>query len=570
VKLRLRARSISPHHQIWLLFGVAIVTLAVIVGGMLVALGPTQGQLNGLDAKLIPTIQRIDTASAGYARTAQTVQQLAVETDPVKRNAALASLAASRSAAQIAWDAYRRLSVSLPGEGALQRSFEADRKLALAAGAQLFTGSDDSVAAFASVGQLSDTVVDDLNKIKQLYQTQVHTALHNASQDFGATQRDLLLLAVAALIGLSLGFGLAAHAARGREIKVEVLNRTLENDSTRNALEARLQRSLEMVHSEEASYALVNRALSRCAPGLAAELLLADSSRAHFSQVTKTAELDIGGCAVMSPAECPAASRGQTQVWVSSSDLDSCPYLQDRANGDCSAVCVPVSIAGNTVGVLHATAADGEPPTSNTIVNVELISRKAGERIGMLRAFSKSEVQAHTDPLTGLMNRRSLEVAVHALAEQDLPYVVAYGDLDHFKQLNDVYGHDAGDRALRLFARVLRDSLRPSDIPARYGGEEFVVVIPECSVPDAVSLIDRLRENLAAAQHGGTVPPFTVSFGVASGRLGTPFDDTVEIADGALLEAKSQGRDRVVVAGSDNDGPDVGVGQTVSEPRLVA
>ena len=66
------------------------------------------------------------------------------------------------------------------------------------------------------------------------------------------------------------------------------------------------------------------------------------------------------------------------------------------------------------------------------------------------------------------------------------PYIVAYGDLDHFKQLNDVYGHDAGDRALRLFARVVRDSLRPNDIPARYGGEEFVLVIPECTVADAV------------------------------------------------------------------------------------
>ena len=277
----------------------------------------------------------------------------------------------------------------------------------------------------------------------------------------------------------------------------------------------------------------------------------------------------MGGCSVMSPAECPAASRGQTQVWVSSTDLDSCPYLQDRENGACSAVCVPVSIVGNTVGVLHATAADGEPPASNTIVNVELISRKAGERIGMLRAFSKSEVQAHTDPLTGLMNRRSLEVEVHALAEHDLPYTVAFGDLDHFKQLNDVYGHDAGDRALRLFARVLRDSVRPNDILARYGGEEFVIVIPECSVAETVSVVDRLREKLAAAQHGGTVPPFTVSFGVASAPLGTPFDETLTLADRALLDAKHQGRDRVVVAEPDGDGPDVGVGQT-SEPRLVA
>ena len=339
MKLRFRVRSISPHHQIWLLFAVAIITVVVIAGGMLVALGPTEGQLDKLDSQLIPTIARVDTASASYARTAEIVQQLAVETDPVKRSAALASLTASRSAAEVAWNAYQRLSVSLPGEDALQRSFKADRKLALAAGAQLFTGASDSVAAFANVGQLSDAVLADLSKIKQLYQTQVHTALHNASQDFGVTQRDLLLLAAAALIGLSLAFGVAAHAARGREIKLEVLNRTLESDSTRNALEARLQRSLEMVHSEEASYTLVNRALSKCAPGLAAELLLADSSRAHFRQVTATAELDVGGCAVMSPAECPAASRGQTQVWVSSTDLDSCPYLQDRERRLLGGVC---------------------------------------------------------------------------------------------------------------------------------------------------------------------------------------------------------------------------------------
>jgi diguanylate cyclase (GGDEF)-like protein len=570
VKPRFRVRSLSSRRQIWLLFGVGIVTVAVIAGGMFVALAPTHDQLESLDSQLVPTIERIDSISASYAHTAQTVQQLAVETDPVKRSSQFASLTASRAAGAVAWNAYQRSSMSLPGEDALQRAFEADRDRALAAGAALFTGTADVAVAIANVGQLSSTVLADLDAIKQLYRTQLHTALHSAAQDVGTTQRDLIVLAAAALLSLSLAFGFAGHAARGREIKLDVLNRTLERESTRNELEARLQRSLEMAHSEEASYAIVNRALSKGAPGLAAELLLADSSRAHFSQVTKTAELDMGGCAVMSPAECPAASRGQTQVWVSSTDLDSCPYLQDRTNGACSAVCVPVSIAGNTVGVLHATAADGDPPASNTIVNVELISRKAGERIGMLRAFSKSEVQAHTDPLTGLMNRRSLEVEVRALAEHDLSYIVAYGDLDHFKQLNDVYGHDAGDRALRLFARVLRDSVRPNDILARYGGEEFVVVIPECSLPETVDVINRLRERLAATQEGGTVPPFTVSFGVASGRLGTPFDDTLALADRALLEAKSQGRDRVVVAGSDNEGPDVGFGETVSEPRLVA
>ena len=118
---------------------------------------------------------------------------------------------------------------------------------------------------------------------------------------------------------------------------------------------------------------------------------------------------------------------------------------------------------------------------------------------------------------------------------------------------------------------MVRDSLRPNDIPARYGGEEFIVVIPECSVADAVVVIDRLRENLAAAQQGATVPPFTVSFGVASAQLGTPFDDTVDLADGALLEAKAKGRDRVVIAGADNHAPSAATLEGIEAARsLVA
>jgi diguanylate cyclase (GGDEF)-like protein len=209
---------------------------------------------------------------------------------------------------------------------------------------------------------------------------------------------------------------------------------------------------------------------------------------------------------------------------------------------------VPLSIGGNTVGVLHATAADHEPPAEPTIDKLELIARRTGERIGMLRAFERSETQAHTDPLTGLMNRRSLEEQVREMSAEARSYVAAYGDLDHFKQLNDVYGHDAVDRALRLFARVLRDSVRPNDLAARYGGEEFVVVLPNCPMPDANAVIARLREGLATAQQGTTVPPFTVSFGLAASRPERTFSETLEVADAALLDAKATGRDRVVVA----------------------
>ena len=82
----------------------------------------------------------------------------------------------------------------------------------------------------------------------------------------------------------------------------------------------------------------------------------------------------------------------------------------------------------------------------------------------MLRAFEVSQTQANSDSLTGLMTRRSLETTVRDLYATGTPYSVAYGDLDHFKVLNDTFGHAAGDRSLRTFSQVLRDSLRPVDI----------------------------------------------------------------------------------------------------------
>ena len=96
---------------------------------------------------------------------------------------------------------------------------------------------------------------------------------------------------------------------------------------------------------------------------------------------------------------------------------------------------------------------------------------------------------------------------------------------------------------------MLRDSVRPHDIPARYGGEEFVVVLPDCTIVDARVVAERIRARLADTLEGANVPPFTVSVGLAAAEPHEAVSEVIERADGALLKAKQLGRDRVLAAG---------------------
>jgi diguanylate cyclase (GGDEF)-like protein len=328
--------------------------------------------------------------------------------------------------------------------------------------------------------------------------------------------------------------------------------------SQRIEFEGRLQRALEMTNSEGPIFSLVAEALEDAAPKMRTELLLADSSKAHFRPVLVSSDHEgETGCAVMSPSDCPAASRGQTMTFASSTAIDACPNLRGRG---CSATCVPVSISGSSAGVFHVTTTDGSPPSEKIKGYVEVVARRASERLAMLRAFEVSQTQANSDSLTGLMTRRSLESGVRELTDTGTPYSLAYADLDHFKELNDVFGHDAGDRALRTFSQVLRDSLRPADIPCRYGGEEFVIVLPSCPIEEAIQVLERVRGRIADRLAIAQLPNFTVSFGVASSDQATEFQELVSLADEALLAAKAAGRDRIVVASSTVGG----TGKTVS------
>lgn len=169
-------------------------------------------------------------------------------------------------------------------------------------------------------------------------------------------------------------------------------------------------------------------------------------------------------------------------------------------------------------------------------------------------ALGRIQELANRDSLTGLYNRRyAQELIAHHVHLKDRngrPLAMALIDLDHFKQVNDQYGHALGDRVLQTFAQQARQATREADIVARWGGEEFLIVMPETSAEGAALLVERLRETLAALCVSDEVPALRIAFsaGITAHCAGEHTDQTVHRADRALYEAKSAGRHRSVVA----------------------
>ena len=328
----------------------------------------------------------------------------------------------------------------------------------------------------------------------------------------------------------------------------ETESRHRQTQVQRQEFETRLANALEMAEGEPEVNDVIERALGGALPSTPVELLLADNSHAHLTRVVVTSPTgEPPRCEVDSPDHCPAARRAQVQHFVDSEDLDACPKLRRREQGRCSAVCVPVSIMGRTMGVIHATGDPGAVFDEDRVNDLATLAKLAGARIGLLRVMDETQLQAATDSLTGLMNRRTLENEVHRLREEGTPFALAMVDLDHFKELNDTYGHDTGDRALRLFAQTLRSSVREQDLVCRHGGEEFVVVFPRCSVADARTALESVRTGMRSALLAAGLPAFTASFGIVDSGASDDLPATVGRADEALFEAKRSGRDRVVV-----------------------
>jgi diguanylate cyclase len=170
--------------------------------------------------------------------------------------------------------------------------------------------------------------------------------------------------------------------------------------------------------------------------------------------------------------------------------------------------------------------------------------------------LERAQTEAVIDPLCGLNNRRGFERAAQEITGpmgEVTGAALLLADIDHFKQVNDTYGHLLGDKVLRSLAQILRENIKGRDVAARIGGEEFAVLLPETTLEGARAVAEQLRAAMAKGrihQGGGcsVVGSITLSIGIAVAKPGEPFERLMERADLAMYAAKREGRNRVCVA----------------------
>jgi len=265
------------------------------------------------------------------------------------------------------------------------------------------------------------------------------------------------------------------------------------------------------------------------------------------------------------PDECWALRKGQVHSIENPEKDIVCPHLLLEEKLPGPSLCIPLASFGESVGLLVMTCcrARGEGEEGLTEEDRSQrqwlalnFSQRLATAIFTIRLRESLREQSVRDPLTGLYNRRFLEESLsrEIFRAQRSGSIIACMmlDLDHFKQFNDLYGHDAGDAVLQEIARTLQKSVRREDIVCRYGGEEFAIIMPlasrEIAIKRAEIILDRVR-HLEIYSKGNLFKKLSLSIGLAFYPVnGLTAEEVLQQADMALLEAKRTGRDRLVIA----------------------
>jgi diguanylate cyclase (GGDEF)-like protein/PAS domain S-box-containing protein len=329
--------------------------------------------------------------------------------------------------------------------------------------------------------------------------------------------------------------------------------RELEDRSERATLLAKMGELLQSCLSLDEVFATALGFAPRIFPTARGAMALLNASRSLAEVIGSWTDCRLP-VMEFEPASCWALRTGHPHL-VAAGDLSApCAHAAGVKN---TYLCIPILAQGETLGILHLQATDEAPELNTSQLSFKTtFAAQVGLSVANIRLREALRTQSVRDALTGLYNRRYLEEVLErevrraARAAQSLGVLMI--DLDHFKNFNDTYGHDAGDAVLRETGASLSRGIRAEDFVCRFGGEEFVVILPTANLEAACARAERLRlkmKELTILYQGRSMGMLTVSIGVAVfPEHGVSPKELMAAADAALYEAKHGGRDQVVVA----------------------
>jgi diguanylate cyclase (GGDEF)-like protein len=463
-------------------------------------------------------------------------------------------------------------------EAALSTSLAgSDRSLLRQLGEQKSLAASWHALAAADIGRLRHTgaapsieralrrksVMDRFRSVNGPFQTQIEN--ESRSHLISASWLDA---GVAAAFALAMAIG-----------AMLLLRRATRRAAARLGEQAELRELLQASETEEESRTLLIRHIERAIPEAQAAILNRNNSDDRLEPLLA------GGCGsgLLAPV-CAEQLRPRSCLAVRLSrpfdrtqDRETLMRCEVCGKVEADTACEPLLVGGRVIGSVLVARTGRIQPRQRAELRDAVV--QAAPIVANQRNLALAEQRAASDALTGLPNRRAAEEALHRMAAHAgrslTPLSAILLDLDHFKRINDLHGHDQGDQALAAAGQALSAALRASDFAARYGGEEFLVLLPETSRDGALTLAEKLRAAIEQAVIPG-VGGLSASLGVAVyPDDAVEADQLVRQADRALYLAKNRGRNRVESAGEEEDtGADdassAALGETSHAPRRLA
>jgi diguanylate cyclase (GGDEF)-like protein len=330
-----------------------------------------------------------------------------------------------------------------------------------------------------------------------------------------------------------------------------------EEDAYRVSQEA-FAELLQVTENEREAHAMLKRQIEHRVPGTEVVVFNRNNSKDRLEAMTDLREDSrlLEPLKSAEPRSCLAVRLSRPfESGGATSSLLECEVCGMTAT---ASTCLPLLVSGEVIG---SVLVDHDAPLGGRDERrVQDSVAQAAPVLANLRNLALAEARALTDALTGLPNRRAIQDTLKRMLAQSArtvsPLAAMLIDLDHFKQINDTFGHEDGDAVLAAVGDVLASSMRASDFAGRNGGEEFVALLPDTDATGALEVAEKLRVAIAAIRLPQTERGITASFGVAihPDVAGDP-ETLLRLADRALYAAKSAGRDRVELATSDQPSP---------------